>query len=168
MAKLYLQLLLIKLFLVLLINSSYPIAIFIGLSDDCTSTNFIIYNLELDLNIKVKCFDLHNGDRSWMMSMEDQAETACEKINNHPLFSGNFSIIGISQGGLIARSIIQKCELKGKVIRFLSFSTPHMGISSLSQFKCGFDCSLSGKMRDNMNYDDILPYDVGPAGYFKN
>jgi thioesterase domain-containing protein len=36
-----------------------------------------------------------------------QAKQYCDKIKNHPVFGkGDFNIIGISQGGLLARDMI--------------------------------------------------------------
>ena len=50
-------------------------------------------------------------------------------MKNHPIFGkSNFNIIGLSQGALIGRYIIQHCDLgKNKVHKFLSVGGPLMG-----------------------------------------
>ena len=58
--------------------------------------------------------------------------------------------------------------MKGTVRKYISFSTPQMGISNLQKFNCGFFCVLSQKNLKNLNYKEILQNNVGPSGYYKN
>lgn len=39
-------------------------------------------------------------------------------------FHGEFALLGISQGALIARSVLQKCETKGKIRKYMSLGGP--------------------------------------------
>ena len=47
------------------------------------------------------------------MDILSQALDACEKIKSNPNYNqGPFNIIGFSQGGLIARYIVEQCDTK--------------------------------------------------------
>ena len=66
-------------------------------------------------------------------NMETVAETACKHLQANPDFktAKEFNILGLSQGGLIGRYIIERCEMPGVVRNFVSLGTPHMGIASV-------------------------------------
>ena len=53
-----------------------------------------------------------------MQSIENQISNGCDILNNAAIDFNNYSnisIVGISLGGLVARGIIQKCDLKFSV-----------------------------------------------------
>ena len=118
------------LFLFSLISLSftiYPIAVFHGIVDSCTmkNTSMLVNDLKNDLGVHVECIEVGNGFwDSVMKPMYDQVELACESIKSNPNFQGKFNILGISQGTLIGRYIIEKCQMEGQVVKYLSFDGP--------------------------------------------
>lgn len=111
-------------------NKNQPIAIFHGIGDDCngwmqTWTKY----LSAAADTYAKCVESGANKDSEFISTQKQAEKACLLINQDKNFSGNFIIVAFSQGGLIGRHILQQCEMQGKVTKFISLGTPHMGIS---------------------------------------
>ena len=65
--------------------------------------------------------------------MEWQGKKACQKIKANPHFNDTrFNIIGLSQGGIIARYIVQQCDTKFYVNNLLTVSSPHMGVQNPS------------------------------------
>ena len=149
-------------------NCIYPIALFHGIVDSCNmkNTSTLVSDLQRDLGVHVECIEIGNGFMdSVVKPIWDQVEEACEKIKNNPNFQGKFSILGISQGTLIGRYIIEKCDIKGQVINYMSFDGPQMGIASIPKITCGSLCewlcnstaSLAYKLRDV----------VAPCGYYK-
>ena len=63
------------------------------------------------------------------MNLEKQGELACKSLQEHPQFqTEEISLLGQSQGGLIARYIIEQCDLKPRVRNLVTVATPHMGI----------------------------------------
>lgn len=62
--------------------------------------------------------------------MNWQVHSGCRSIRNDPDFIGKeINIVGISQGGLISRGIIEKCEGLD-VHTYFTFGSPQAGISS--------------------------------------
>ena len=146
----------------------YPIAVFHGIVDSCTmkNTSRLVSDLQNDLKVHVECIEIGNGFMdSVIKSIQSQVEEACEKIKANPNFQGKFNILGISQGTLIGRYIIEKCDMKGQVMKYMSFDGPQMGIASIPKITCGSFCEwlcnitapLAYKLRDH----------VAPCGYYK-
>jgi triacylglycerol esterase/lipase EstA (alpha/beta hydrolase family) len=46
-------------------------------------------------------------------------------------FQGEFNVMGLSQGSLLARYIVEKCPIKGKVRNYLSIGGPNMGVNEV-------------------------------------
>ena len=152
------------------IISLEPIAIFHGIGDGCDfkNTSTLVNNLSTDLKVHVECIEIGNGFiTSWFRNFTKQAIEACENINNNPHFKGNFSVIGISQGTLIGRYVVEACNLKGKVVKYLSFDGPQMGIGSLPKFNCGSFCDWLNSLVSGIIYSDALVANLGPASYYK-
>ena len=159
---------LIFLFLILSTYSIYPIALFHGIVDSCTmkNTSKLVSDLQADLGVHVECIEIGNGFLdSVTKPIQSQVEEACEKIKSNPNFQDEFSILGISQGTLIGRYIIEKCDIKGKVKRYMSFDGPQMGIASIPKITCGSFCEWLCNITAPLAYNlrDI----VAPCGYYK-
>lgn len=139
----YIILVLIKIFVV---NSiAYPIAIFHGFGQSCLDTrivNFKKYLISRLSNKKIKCIEIGDGITSSIyVKLALQAQIACNIIKNDPDFKGKFTVIGFSMGGLIARSIVEQCTMPGKVVNYISVSTPQMGISKMNPTTCNTFCT---------------------------
>jgi palmitoyl-protein thioesterase len=62
--------------------------------------------------------------------MDWQIHQACHSLRNDPDYAGKeINIVGISQGGLISRSIVEKCEGL-KVHTLFTYGAPHQGVSA--------------------------------------
>lgn len=148
-----------------------PVAVFHGIGDACDfpgTTDFVDY-LKEKLKTEVRCIEQGNGFiTSWFSKFSKQAEMACESIRNDPIFQGEFSVLGISQGTLIARYIIQHCNIKGIVKNFVSIAGPHMGIAAIPRLTCGWLCDQINGIAAKLFYTDIFQEHLAPAGYFKD
>ena len=159
-------------FLFLLSSSTYPIAFFHGIILDCKSNQMVnIKNLLIKyLKTKVYCIEIGNGSAdSITMPLEKQSKIACSKIKSISDFDNKFNIFGLSQGTLIGRYIIEKCDMKGKVQNFISFEGPQMGIGYIPKLTCGKFCDLINKIVSEYNHknpEKLIKY-VAPASYWK-
>ncbi len=146
----------------------YPIALFHGIVDSCTmkNTSKLVSDLENDLGVHVECIEIGNGFMdSVAKPILTQVEEACEKIKSNPNFQDKFNVLGISQGTLIGRYIIEKCDMKGQVMKYMSFDGPQMGIASIPKITCGSFCEWLCNITAPLAYQlrDI----VAPCGYYK-
>jgi palmitoyl-protein thioesterase len=159
----YTQNLILFLILISLSFSIYPIAVFHGIADGCDwkNTSMLVNDLKRDLGVHVECIEVGNGFWDSMMKpIDQQVELACESIKSNPNFQDKFSILGISQGTLIGRYIIEKCDIKGQVMRYMSFDGPQMGVGFVPKINCGSFCDWVLNLTVPMAYkfkDSIAP-----------
>ena len=89
-------------------------------------------------------------------------------LNINPLFSGEFDLMGFSQGTIISRYIIQHWNLKGKVRNFISFGGP---LNGQSYTPCAFyniPCLLINLYCSYFIFTDHLQNTWAPTNYFKD
>ncbi len=156
-------------FLCLIIKSiSLPIAVFHGLGDNCHNPGMADFTklLGTETGFVSHCFETGAG---FSTSFLDQCKTACEQIQKHQDFQGDFSVIGLSQGGLIARYIIENCNTKGFVRNIVSVGGPQMGVSKFPHCSNHLNpfCILLNGITDESVYTSFIQNNVGPAGYFR-
>ena len=148
--------------------STYPILVIHGIGNYCTKedTSYTINKLSSSLNTTVECIEIGNGFfSSWFQNFESQAEELCSKIKVHPKFQDKFSIMGISQGTLLGRYLIQKCDIKGKIINYLSFDGPQQGIGYIPKLTCGKFCDWINYLTVDLVYS--LENYLSPSSYYK-
>ena len=147
----------------------YPIAIFHGILESCDmeNTSKLVNDLKIDLGVHVECVEIGNGYLDTIMkNMKSQVEEACEKINSNPNFQSKFNILGLSQGTLIGRYVIEKCELRGQVMRYMSLDGPQMGIGTIPKIStCGTFCDFLVNI--TVPIFNGLKGRIGPADYFR-
>ena len=154
---------------IIIFISSLPVAIIHGFYDSCNNSYFpsLVNLIKYNLGDYAYCLETGEGSESLSLSMEEQAKKACEIINQNEKFHGDFSILSISQGGLIGRYIIQKCEMKGTVKKFVSFGGPMMGTSKVPFCLNGVFCFIINSLVDYFVYGKKIQNSIGPAGYYR-
>jgi palmitoyl-protein thioesterase len=101
-------------------------------------------------------------------NFETQAEEACQSILSDSNFQGEFNVLGLSQGGLIARNIVERCATKGNVRNLVTLGGPHMGVAKIPNCFDGTFCNILNYIADNLVYFDVVQNLLGPAGYFRD
>jgi palmitoyl-protein thioesterase len=153
-------------------NSPLPVAVFPGFGDDCSNPGMSRFTQHFAeaLNTTAKCMVIGDGaSSSIFMSMHEQGETACQILENDPLFEGEFNVVGNSQGGLLARYVVEKCtNLKGRVRNMATFGGPHMGVGKLPHCFSGIICNAINYVIDLGVYWTFVQNHIGPAGYFRD
>lgn len=157
--------------LLLAAASAVPTAIFHGLGDACIYPGMKNFTNQIstETNDYAHCIEVGNGSlTSFFMNFEHQAELACENLIANGNFDGEFNVVGLSQGGLLARYIVESCPMKGYVRNFLSIGGPQMGVSDLPGCFSGELCRLINLTVRNMAYYKTFQDHIGPAGYFRD
>lgn len=148
--------------------TAYPVVILHGIGDSCNGgyMRYFPQKLNQTLGVYGECIESGGGVEDFSTPIIEQSKKACEAIKANPNFQGNFSIVALSQGGLIARYIIEECEMKGTVKRLVTIGTPHMGVSKIPNCMSGVVCYLLKKMVSMIIYTSAVQNHIGPAGYF--
>lgn len=151
---------------------SLPVVIIHGFYDSCSNPFFTTLVKLLKYNVQdyVTCLKSGEGSDSLYLSFEKQCENACNEINKYndkSKFDNDFSILALSQGGLIARYITQKCKMKGRVKNIVSFGGPMMGTSQLPYCLGGVSCYIINSLVDHFVYSKRYQKNIGPLGYYR-
>lgn len=126
------------------VDQIYPTLLFHGLGDTCGSANLGALESEA-LKIygaHIECVNLSSGSlknewevlESLFYPADWMAEKYCSIVESLDVVKNNeyINIIGMSQGALNARYIIEACNLSStKVYNFLSIGGPHMGVTKV-------------------------------------
>jgi hypothetical protein len=143
--------------------------LFHGLGDTCEGNSFTRY-------FNAECIETGSGLWSYY-KLEDQALLGCQIIKrylrlNFDLFSNGVYLIGMSQGGLVARWIYKHCDKKDPTLPLLrplvkgilTLGTPNLGIDHLPEnFRPKVEQSIPENQKDNpiMGYLKGLIYSKG-------
>ncbi|XP_058211965.1 uncharacterized protein LOC131324110 isoform X7 [Rhododendron vialii] len=113
---------------------SLPFVVFHGIADKCSGTEVTRFT-ELLSNwsgAEGYCIEIGNGVRdSWFMPLMKQTTIACEKVKNMSELSEGYNIVGLSQGNMVGRGVVEFCDGAPQVKNFISLAGPHAGIASL-------------------------------------
>lgn len=151
--------------------AAYPVAIFHGIGDACENRGMreITEYFSSQLGgVYAKCIESAGGVNDWFTSFISQAKKSCEEIKKDENFQGDFSVVGISQGSLLARYVIESCDMPGRVKRYVSIGGPQMGVAKFPHCDKGIFCSILNKLVDSAIYSTLVQSYIGPSGYFKN
>lgn len=158
-------------FILDLVQTIYPVAIFHSQSTTCFEmqemSTYIKNKITLITNEDVHVECIESGINTLLSSILSQSERACELIQLNSNFQTDFSVIGFSQGGLVARYIIQACRMKAKVRRFISIGGPQMGMGKIPECWVGAACYFINKAVGYLVYYSHFQKNFGAAGYFR-
>jgi palmitoyl-protein thioesterase len=84
-------------------------------------------------------------------------------------FHGEFNVIGLSQGGLLARYIAEECDMPGRVRNLVTLGGPHMGVAAVPHCgRGGVVCSIVNHVAKTFVYWEVAQNWIAPAGYFRD
>ncbi|XP_047340859.1 palmitoyl-protein thioesterase 1-like [Impatiens glandulifera] len=149
-------------------TSSYslPFVVFHGVTHKCTTSGVDNFTNLLSNWSGSQGYCIETGD-SWLVPVTKQTEIACEQVKNISELSKGYNIVGLSQGSIIGRAVIEFCEGAPQVNNFVSLGGPHAGIAS-------FPFCSSRRIRNLVNYviklgvySKYVQKNFAPAGYIK-
>ena len=151
------------------ISFSLPVALIHGFRQSCK--DYDLESLEQYIGYKTvdysRCIETGGGSIDISRSFKDQAKKACELISKDEHYNGDFAIVSISQGGILARYVIEKCNTSGKVTKFISIGGPLAGTHQLPHCFRGVICHILNSLGSWFVYKGYVQKTLGPAGYFR-
>lgn len=136
-------------------STAVPTAIFHGFGDMCLFPGMWEFTDEIAslTGAYAKCVEIGYGSvTSVFENFETQAETACNNVLADPNFQGEFNVLGLSQGSLIARHIAERCPIKGKVRNLVTLGGPNMGVAAIPGCFTGMFCNILNFIAKNLVY----------------
>lgn len=152
--------------------TAVPTAVFHGLGDACIYPGMRSFTKELGTGTGdfAKCVEVGNGSlTSFFKNFETQAELGCKNLLAVDEFKNadEINVVGLSQGALIARYIVESCE-GVKARNLLSIGGPNMGVTDIPHCFHGPLCKVVNKVARSLVYMGLVQDHLGPAGYFRD
>lgn len=147
-----------------------PFVVFHGIGDTCRHRG-----VERFTEILTKwsgtqgyCVEIGNGAwDSWFMPFPKQISIACEKVKKISELSEGYNIIGLSQGNMVGRGLIEFCDEGPPVKNLISLAGPHAGTASVPLCGSIILCVLVDFLIQLAVYSDYVQDHLAPAGYIK-
>jgi palmitoyl-protein thioesterase len=104
-----------------------------------------------------ECIEIGDGASSSIFEdFENQATEACTKLKANPHFANTkFNAVGLSQGSLLARYVVQLCDTKETAHNLLTIGSPSMGVEATPHCFKGIFCDIINYLVDNAVYFKI-------------
>ncbi|XP_047306571.1 palmitoyl-protein thioesterase 1-like [Impatiens glandulifera] len=149
---------------------SLPFVVFHGITESCTNSELKTFTdlLSRWSGSQGHCIEIGNGARdSLFMPLTKQTKIACEKVKNISELSQGYNIVGISQGNILTRAVIEFCEGAPQVNNYVSLGGPHAGVASIPFCGSGRFCNLVDYLMKLGVYSKYVQENFAPAGYTK-
>ncbi|CAI9101267.1 OLC1v1038549C1 [Oldenlandia corymbosa var. corymbosa] len=149
---------------------SYLTCVMTGISEKCSDEAAVqfIELLSSWSGSQGFCLEIGNGAwDSWFMPFTKQTSIACEKVMNISELSNGYNIIGLSQGNMVGRGVIEFCNEGPPVKNLISLAGPHAGIASIPFCGSGLLCILADFLLKLAVYSNFIQDHLAPAGYIK-
>ncbi|CAJ0635238.1 6400_t:CDS:10 [Entrophospora sp. SA101] len=155
-----------------------PIVIWHGMGDTCCNPESIGKVIEIihEALPGVYVHSIMLGDQEsedkkagFFGNVNDQILSVCEKLKNDENLKHGFNAIGFSQGGLLLRGYVERCN-DPPVHNLVTFGAPHGGVSDIPgcMGDGSFWCNLMRSLVRNGAYNSYVRSHIVQAQYYKD
>ena len=147
-------------------TTSLPVVLMHGLLSNVEKMNELKLFLTTNFSLTVIVPEIGNGSpNSLFLPLSIQGEMLCNELQTFTILKDGFNFIGVSQGGLLGRYYIEKCNPYNgyQINNFITMVTPHGGVYnkaySLINMYSPYNMehySFTAYWRDPYNYNTYL------------
>ncbi|CAA0842737.1 alpha/beta-Hydrolases superfamily protein [Striga hermonthica] len=149
---------------------SVPFVVFHGISDNCKNKGITHFTTLLSdwSGSRGYCIEIGNGAwDSWTMPFLKQTEPFNLQVKEMEELKEGYNIIGLSQGNLVGRGVIELCDGGPPVRSLISLAGPHAGIAAVPLCGSALVCILVDFLIKFAIYSDFVQEHLAPASFIK-
>lgn len=150
--------------------SAYPIGFLPGIGDTCSNLQRSVIAAISKENInQTFCIDAYSGWNIFKPALQREVESICNQLESQ---SGSlnlefgFIMVGISEGGLKARAILETCSMGKYMNKLISIGGPQNGVAGIPHSQNGFWSNQLNGIVDKLVYTWVAQGLIEPAGYY--
>ncbi|KAK3224965.1 hypothetical protein Dsin_004827 [Dipteronia sinensis] len=156
------------LFFVFPVSLSIPFIVLHGINDNCGGVQHITDNLASFSGSTGYCVEVGNGTGdSFLKPLGEQTRIVCDKVKQMKELSGGYNLVGLFQGNLVGRGVIEFCDGGPPVKNYISVGGPHAGIATVPTCGSGILCQIIDELLKSEIYSDYIQDHLAPSGYLK-
>ncbi|KAI9076470.1 hypothetical protein K1719_041456 [Acacia pycnantha] len=154
------------------IPSSHPLPFILlhGIISECSRPEVAetVEKLTNFSGVEGHCLEVGNGVHdSLVMPIHKQVELVCQKVKEVDMLREGYNIVGLSQGNIIARGVIELCDGGPPVKNYVSLAGPHAGVASIPGCGSVDNCTRLAELIKPIAYTDCVQENFAPSNYLK-
>ncbi|XP_057520295.1 uncharacterized protein LOC130800712 isoform X1 [Amaranthus tricolor] len=151
-------------------STSVPFVLLHGVGQTCADKKVSYFTNQLSNWSATQGYCLESSYsrfNSWFLTLESQASIVCSRVKEMNELKQGFHMIGLSQGAIIARAVLEFCDGAPPVKNLITLAGAHAGTASTPFCRFKVLCALSAYVLNFFIYTNFVQDHLAASGYIR-